>query len=1250
VRQGTGVMTTRGRAGNRERAWAWSHARSALVCLVAALLVLVNAPAAYALKSIAVTNELDRVEITALGEAYEGRGDVLQIETAPSGDGVTGRMSVRATTPGTNPAWFVFALTNTTDKPIERWLASDRYGMVGSGVVWPDLDARRVDAVTPSVGYVPERIKNDRADVFRLTLEPGQTVTFVAELASDRFARLFLWKAIEYEQKSRDRQLFNGIMLGITGLLAIFLTAVFAANHKAIFPTAAIFTWCVLAYLCVDFGFWHKLFNIRPEENAQYRAATEAGMAATLLIFLYTFLRLGAWHGFVRMLLMLWVTAQLVLIGIAFLDPRLAATFARLSSIMIASAGGALTLFLAMRGQDRALSLVPTWMLLLVWLFGAGITFTGRLSGDVVVFGLTAGLVLIVVLIGFTVTQYAFRTMEPLYGVQPAEQQLRSLAIDGAGAGVWEWNERRSEIKVSPLVEAILGLKAGQLSTKLEDFTKQMHPTDRERFKLLLSSVKERPDGELRAEFRMRHADSSYRWFELEAAAAPAGDRRNARCIGLLRDVTDAKRAQDRLLHDAVHDSLSGLPNRELFLDRLAIVAKRATLEPLVRPALIFIDIDKFKSVNASFGLIVGDSLLLTISRRLARNLGPQDTLARVGGDQFALLLLSQSNPSELAMLAEQVRRSLRAPISIAGREIVLTASIGIALYDGPDEDPAELLREAEIAMYRAKRTGPDRIEIFNAAMRTEKDGRPALESELRRAIDKKQLKLVFQPIYYLPTESLAGFEALLRWDHPTRGALSDAEFMPIAEESDLIGQLGSYVLARAVREAARWQKELPRPDAPVFVSVNVANRQLFRPELVKEVRHILGRAVLPRGSLRIEIAESLVMENPEKATAVLRELSEAGAGLALDDFATGYSSLSYLNQFIFDAIKVDRSFLQASGENGAGSVILRSIVALAHELGKNVGVEGVETEDEVGLLRTIGCHYGQGFYYGEPMPERDALQLVKVARRTERRMKRRSLLRRRDMTPDELPAEAAPAPTSDPSRKPPSRPAHPAAAASLGKAALVQSPARARGPVPAEPSRSAGGPPPLPAPAAKSGAGPRTMPPSPVLRPQARPPEPVALPAPASAPAPASPPASLAASLVTSLATTLATSLGKRQANGARDAAPAPAPAVPVQSAQPRTGPPPLPRTQGPDPRQGPPPLPAAPARSTPQSLPPPAQPNGRASTNLSKLPPAIAESLARLAGWKEGSSAKAPAPANSAAGTGAPSPVDRDGKPPAN
>ena len=423
--------------------------------------------------------------------------------------------------------------------------------------------------------------------------------------------------------------------------------------------------------------------------------------------------------------------------------------------------------------------------------------------------------------------------------------------------------------------------------------------------------------------------------------------------------------------------------------------------------------------MNSAFGLVVGDSLLLTIARRLGRNLGPQDTLGRVGGDQFALLLLSQSDARELAMLAEQVRRSLRAPINIAGQEIVLTASIGIALYDGPDEDPAELLREAEIAMYRAKRAGPDRIEIFNAGMRTEKDGRLALESDLRRAVEKRQLRLVYQPIFYLPTEPLAGFEALLRWEHPTLGTLNPTDFVPVAEESDLIVKLGSYVLASAVREAVRWQKELPRPDNPVFVRVNVSSRQLFRPELIKEVRHILGRAVIPKGSLRLEITESLVMENPEKATAVLRQLADAGAGLALDDFGTGYSSLSYLNQFTFDTIKIDRSFLHASGENGTGSVILRSVVALSHELGKKVVIEGVETEDDVSLLRSIGCEYGQGFYYGEPMSEREALQLLKVARRAERRMsgraascasgRRRRRRRRRILRPRRLPVQQPP-------------------------------------------------------------------------------------------------------------------------------------------------------------------------------------------------------------------------------------------------
>ncbi|HEX5599477.1 MAG TPA: diguanylate cyclase, partial [Hyphomicrobiaceae bacterium] len=633
-----------------------------LFALVALIFLASAADPAWALEPITVHPDQDRIEITGQGEIHGGQGDTLQVETAAGPDGVKGRMSIRASTPGTSPNWIVFALHNPTDKVIERWLTAERYTVIGSSVIWPDLDARRIEAVTPSLGFLPDRVKSDRADIFRITLEPGQTITYAAELASERVPRIYLWKPLEYELKARDRQLFNGIMLGITGLLAIFLTAIFAANHKAIFPAASLVAWCVLGYLCVDFGFWHKLFQLRAEDNAVYRAATESAIAASIVIFVGVFLRLSAWHGFIRMLATIWIAAQLSLVFIAVIDPRLAASFARASFVAIGAVGALLTLYLALRGQDRALALIPTWLLFLVWIFAAGVTLTGQLSGDIVVSGLVAGLVLIVVLMGFTVTQFAFRSYEPVYGSAPSELQLRSLAIDGAGAAVWEWYARRDEIKVSPIIEASLGLTAGELSTKVDDFVKHLHPADRERFRLVLLGVQERNGGSLHIELRMRHADNSYRWFELEAASVPNSDRRALRCVGLMRDITEAKRAQERLMHDAVHDSLTGLPNRELFLDRLGVAVMRAKTEPQIRPTVFFIDIDRFKNVNASLGLIVGDSLLLTVARRLMRHIGPQDTLARVGGDQFAILLVAQHEPRELAMIAERIRRALRSP------------------------------------------------------------------------------------------------------------------------------------------------------------------------------------------------------------------------------------------------------------------------------------------------------------------------------------------------------------------------------------------------------------------------------------------------------------------------------------------------------------------------------------------------------------------------------------------------------------
>jgi diguanylate cyclase (GGDEF)-like protein len=957
------------------------------------LLVAVAATSADAMTPIVVGPDLERIEITTLGDAYEGRGDSLQVETSAGADGVTGRMTVRASIPGANPNWMVFALSNKTDRPMERWLTADRYTVSGSGTVWPDLDARRIETVTPSIGFVPERIKSDKADVFRITLEPGQTITYVAELSTERFARIYLWKPIDYEVKTRDRQLFNGAMLGLTGLLAIFLTAVFAANHKVIFPAAALVSWSVLTYLCVDFGFFHKLFNLRPEDNAIYRAACESAIAASFVMFLSTFLRLGLWHGLVRMLIGVWIVAQLALVAVAVIDPRLSATFARLSFLLIGGVGSMFTLFLALRGQDRALSLLPTWVLFLVWIFAAGVTLSGRLSGDVVVAGLVAGLVLVVILLGFTVTQFAFRSLDPVYAGAPTELQSRSLALAGSGSIVWEWNIRRDEFKLGPEIEMALALMPGELSCKVDDFLRHVHPTDKERFRVMLMSAQERAGVKIRTDFRLRHADNSWRWFELEAASVPNADGRTLRCVGLIRDVSDAKRAHERLLHDAVHCSLTGLPNRELFLDRLKSAVARARTDDAVKPAVIFIDLDKFKSVNSSFGLVRGDSLLLSVARRLQRHLGPHDTAARVGGDQFALLFVGEQEARNLAALAERLRRSLRAPIPLANQEIVLTGSIGVAVWDHGQTADDDLLKEAELAMYRAKRGGADRIEVFEPSMRRDRDDRIQIESDLRKALEKGQLKVLYQPIVYLPTKELAGFEALVRWDHPKHGMLNPIAFVPIAEESDLIIKLGSHVLMRAAKDAALWQAELPRAERPLFVSVNVSSKQLFKPESVQEIRHILGRNIVPRGALRLEITETLVMENPEQAIEVLEVLRGAGAELALDDFGTGYSSLAYLQRFPFDTIKIDRELVRASS-SASGAAIMRSIVALTHELSKKVVAEGVEHADEAAFLRSIGCEYAQGYHFGEPIPERDVMQLLKMVRRSERRLQPRGFFR----------------------------------------------------------------------------------------------------------------------------------------------------------------------------------------------------------------------------------------------------------------
>jgi diguanylate cyclase (GGDEF)-like protein len=396
---------------------------------------------------------------------------------------------------------------------------------------------------------------------------------------------------------------------------------------------------------------------------------------------------------------------------------------------------------------------------------------------------------------------------------------------------------------------------------------------------------------------------------------------------------------------------------------------------------VMVIDFDRFKQVNDSVGMAVGDSILLTLARRLSRLIKPQDTLARLAGDQFGLILMSEREVSKVTTYAQTIRRTLRAPIAFNDREIFLTGSIGLAIGDSEPQKAEEVLKDAELAMYHAKRGGGDRIEVFKAAMRARKVDRLTIESDLRRAIEREEIAILYQPIVRLEDRAVAGFEALARWNHPRLGRLSPIEFINIAEESGLIVELGMFVLERTAKQLSTWQRT-PRRD-PLFASVNVSSRQLLRHDFIQDLRTVLTRSSLARGTLKLELTESVVMENPEHTAQMLHRIRELGAGLALDDFGTGYSSLSYLQRFPFDTIKIDQSFVRTTTK-GTRPVILRSIIALAHDLGMDVVAEGAETDSDAVELSQLGCEYAQGYVFGEPMTAEKAKDLLQPDRNLE--------------------------------------------------------------------------------------------------------------------------------------------------------------------------------------------------------------------------------------------------------------------------
>ncbi len=452
--------------------------------------------------------------------------------------------------------------------------------------------------------------------------------------------------------------------------------------------------------------------------------------------------------------------------------------------------------------------------------------------------------------------------------------------------------------------------------------------------------------------------------------------------VTAVRDVSDRRRteaelkeAEAKLRHEAAHHALTGLPNRGRFLEQVrAAIARQQTSGQLV--AVLLLDLDRFKIVNESLGHAVGDKLLVDITRRIVGALGPRDMAAHLGGDEFAVVVEPVEDASDAQAIAERLQGDLAVPFTVGAHEVFTSASIGIALT-GAGHDTAEtLLRDAEAAMYRAKAMGKARHVVFDTTMHLRAVELLQLESDLRRALERGEFRLHYQPIVALDEGNIVGFEALLRWEHPERGLMAPGAFIPVAEETGLMVPIGQWVMREACRQVREWQETFPS-DPPLMISVNLSGRQFAQQDLVQQITATLGETRLEARHLKLEMTESIIMDNAEFATALLSELRSLDLQLFMDDFGTGYSSLSYLHRFPTDSLKIDRSFVSTLGTPGRRSEIVRTIVHLARNLGMSVVAEGVETAAQLDDLRLMGCDYGQGYFFSRPIPSAQAADLL---------------------------------------------------------------------------------------------------------------------------------------------------------------------------------------------------------------------------------------------------------------------------------
>ena len=953
-----------------------------LVAVFCLLLSVMPAPASEHLVNAAFKQS--HIDLLPHLQIVENSTSEVSIELPGNGDGQKIRMSLTSRQSGQVYRWVVFTLGNPALVPKDLVITVPHQGFVSSRVLWPLEVGSSIVGHQSSSGRSPADINVRGTSAIAITIEPGATVSYALELNTQTIGEALLWQRSAFDTKKRQYSFFYGVMLGIAMFLALGFLCLFIVRQSAIFPSAGLFVVAAIGFIGFDAGYLSSAGSLPsiarwlPDhwQPSHSRAFIEILLLLGTILCATTFLDLRRRSKFWRAVFILLALASAGLFGLAWNAPHEATGIARIAMTVVVALGFILTLHYWLRGFVRAQATMLPWTVLLVWTALASVAALGIFNSEFLDPALAAGLVLVMVTMGFCLAQFAFDSGAGSYQFMK-DTGRRALALAGSEQAVWDWQVADANLYVGPELERSLGLTPGTISgTDLGRWLELVHPADRAVYLSCVETAERRGKGSFGQDFRLRRADGSYRWFQLRARAMIGENGVAARLIGTLADVTADKRAEERLLSDAVRDRVTGLPNKALLLDRLQRAVVRARKQHDNRLYVLVTNLDRFKSINEALGHEIGDSILSITARRLNELAGPDDSVGRMPGDRFAVVFNASSSPHDIHAYTEAMRLALAQPVRLRDREVLLTASIGVAQFRVDRDQPEDLLKDAEIALYEAKRRGSDTVEFFRSEMREEQGQLIALEQDLHRAVARNEIEVVYQPLMRLKDDQLAGFEALARWRHPTEGLLEPASFMALAEETGIIRDIGRYVLNESARQLGIWQRAF-RPHDPLFVSVNVSSAQLIDFELVTDVKNLLNREDIQPGTLKLELTETLVMQNPELSTNVLDRVRQLGIGLSCDDFGTGYSALANLARLPFDTLKVDRMFLEPDAEDERAAVILDTIILLAHDLKLTVVAEGVESAEQMGRLKELECDYAQGFFIGQPVTASQVLNAL---------------------------------------------------------------------------------------------------------------------------------------------------------------------------------------------------------------------------------------------------------------------------------